>query len=334
MRLINSAIFFSILLSLLSRSKRLLPTMKLLLLLLVIAAISIAPTAAFNFSFANILNIIRNLFRSYHGIVEEDVKFVSSHGELTFKTSAKFLGKGPVRVIIHGYIVDIHSSSVTLIRDALKEKNQESNLILVDWERISKNNYGDVKDCVPKVGEVVAKMILHISKTANIPLSDITVIGHSLGAQIAGFAGKYLKGDLDTIIALDPAAPLYSAEEKVSRHLDKSDAKYVYVIHTNGDHLGMHIPVGHVDFYPNGGINQAGCSGIHICSHSRAYQYYAESITSKVGFWARKCKSFDDFGSCEQTANVTMGGENVMRGLEGVYYLETNEEAPFAMGKV
>ncbi|PRD20238.1 UNVERIFIED_CONTAM: Pnliprp2 [Trichonephila clavipes] len=58
------------------------------------------------------------------------------------------------------------------------------------------------------------------------------LIGHSLGAHIAGFSGKIIQ-HIRRITALDPAlAPFQNLtrEEK----LDSSDASLVDVIHTNG----------------------------------------------------------------------------------------------------
>lgn len=47
--------------------------------------------------------------------------------------------------------------------------------------------------------------------------------------------------------------------EYLDEVLDSTDAKFVDVIHTNGRHLGMILPAGHVDYYPNGGEHQPGC---------------------------------------------------------------------------
>lgn len=52
--------------------------------------------------------------------------------------------------------------------------------------------------------------------------------------------------------------PFFSYSD-IDGRLDPSDAKHVHVIHTNGGFLGFLKPIGHADFYPNGGMNQKGC---------------------------------------------------------------------------
>lgn len=42
--------------------------------------------------------------------------------------------------------------------------------------------------------------------------------------------------------------------------LDSSDAAFVDVIHTNAAWKGQYQTCGHIDFYPNGGYSQPGCS--------------------------------------------------------------------------
>lgn len=48
--------------------------------------------------------------------------------------------------------------------------------------------------------------------------------------------------------------------------LDKGDAKFVDVIHTNVLVKGKLEPCGHVDFYCNGGKNQPGCDAPDVPS--------------------------------------------------------------------
>lgn len=64
---------------------------------------------------------------------------------------------------------------------------------------------------------------------------------------------------------LDPAGPGYT-DVPVNYRLDPGDAKQVDVVHTFMKVLSLAEPLGHVDFYPNGGRFQPGCPNIYdIC---------------------------------------------------------------------
>lgn len=70
------------------------------------------------------------------------------------------------------------------------------------------------------------------------------------------------------ISGLDPAGPLFESQDPRAR-LDSSDAMFVDVIHSNGENLilgglGSWQPMGHVDFYPNGGRMQKGCTNLFV----------------------------------------------------------------------
>lgn len=84
-------------------------------------------------------------------------------------------------------------------------------------------------------------------------MDDITLIGHSMGAQISGFAGAHLNGKVQMIIGLDPAGPSFTklTLRSESERLDPSDARFVQVLHTDRNFIGSQIPLGHQDFYPN-----------------------------------------------------------------------------------
>ena len=58
---------------------------------------------------------------------------------------------------------------------------------------------------------------------------------------------------------LDPAGPYFTTTDK-EVHLDKTDAKYVDIVHTNTGYIGTPGVVGHTDFFPNGGSIQPGCA--------------------------------------------------------------------------
>lgn len=59
---------------------------------------------------------------------------------------------------------------------------------------------------------------------------------------------------------LDPAYPGFSVEN-INERLDTTDGRFVDIIHTNSEKIvggGLSFPVaiGHVDFWPNGGVAQ------------------------------------------------------------------------------
>lgn len=143
------------------------------------------------------------------------------------------------------------------------------------------------------VGQCVA--ILSVSLAAyNILPEDIHVLGFSLGAHIAGFASKHMRktmgrpygritGNLTDLACLhaiyinilfcqifnnffsglDPALPFF-ANFNNDWKLGSDDANFVDVIHTNAGSFGKIEPMGHVDFYVNGGSIQPACQNL-IC---------------------------------------------------------------------
>ncbi|KAL6438657.1 hypothetical protein ACFW04_004585 [Cataglyphis niger] len=178
-----------------------------------------------------------------------------------------------------------------------------------------------------------------------VPLSKIHVIGFSLGAEAAGFMGKALRPrKIGRITGLDPAYPLYmnTGEEG---HLSWTDAAFVDVIHTDGGHLGFPQPLGHVDFYPNGGRKrQPGCDLRSIirmnfrrvinqyitCGHNRAWRYYAESVDNPYGFPASQCPRWRPGirANCVWKPEAHMGFLANPK-HQGKFYLSTNAQPPY-----
>lgn len=63
----------------------------------------------------------------------------------------------------------------------------------VDWGEIADYNYFTASGQSRHVGRNLAMVIDHMVTQRNAKLGDIHVIGHSLGAHVAGFAGMYLQ---------------------------------------------------------------------------------------------------------------------------------------------
>lgn len=212
------------------------------------------------------------------------------------------------------------------------------NVFVVDWS-VGANTgyYPTARARVGYVGQVTAQFIEFLN-SRGMSFSSVVVIGHSLGAHAAGFTGKQVKkGRIPTIVGLDPADPGFSVGGTHQR-LYTGDANYVETIHTDMGRLGFGNPIGHASFFPNWGGVQPGC-GVDVsgmCSHSRAWEVFAESIRNSNGFWATRCNNFDAIKKkkCPSSGNSqVMGSEPVNRGANGIYYLSTNSKSPFAQGR-
>lgn len=195
----------------------------------------------------------------------------------------------------------------------LDKAKADVNLIAVNWESASRTpNYAAAARNIEPIGIYLATFIDFLVSNEFVSINDIQVIGFSLGAHIAGITGKQLQsGKLPKIVGLDPAGPLFSLDRQYDR-LDRNDAKYVEVIHTGGARLGFHAPIGTTSFYPNHGMSQSGCrfDPTGICSHMRAYLYFAESLYSTISFYAYPCDSLEDMEKSRcKGPGIRMGGE-------------------------
>ncbi|XP_055859354.1 phospholipase A1-like [Episyrphus balteatus] len=252
---------------------------------------------------------------------------------------SNFNSDNPTRIIIHGWYNSYKSDVNTEIRKAFLEV-MDCNVISVDWSRLLNYltlNYIGATFQVPKVAVKVAKMIDFLVDEGNMSLDDLHVIGHSLGAHVSGIAGRnVVAGKVHTIIGLDPAGPGYEDNSSAKDEcLTKDDAGYVEVIHTNAGILGYLTPIGNADFYVNGGEEQPGCFlGNSICSHLRAFWYYAEAIREN-SFISKKCPGylFAFSNECDEEANeVRLGGAMNYELASGVYYTPVYAEPPYGMG--
>nr|XP_035922683.1 phospholipase A1 member A isoform X6 [Halichoerus grypus] len=160
--------------------------------------------------------------------------------------------------------------------------------------------------------ENVVKLGLEISRflrkllVLGVPESSIHIIGVSLGAHVGGMVGHFYKGQLGRITGLDPAGPEYT-KASLEERLDPGDARFVEAIHTDADNLGIRIPVGHVDYFVNGGQDQPGCpTFIHagysylICDHMRAVHLYISALENSCPLVAFPCVNYKAFlaGQC------------------------------------
>ncbi|XP_011631174.1 uncharacterized protein LOC105423202 isoform X2 [Pogonomyrmex barbatus] len=261
----------------------------------------------------------------------------------------------PTKVIVHGFGSDCNHLWVYDMRSALMSIH-DCNIVCVDWGPGSAvPNYVRAAANTRLVGRQLAKLI----RSLNVPLEKVHMIGFSLGAHVAGFAGAEL-GNVSRITGLDPAGPLFESQDPRVR-LDATDANFVDVIHSNGEQLilgglGSWQPMGDVDYYPNGGKMQSGCSNIFVgavsdiiwssavegrslCNHRRAYKFFTDSVSPKCRFPAFPCDhGYEGLlkGDCFPCGTNgmdrpcgDMGYYSSESPARGQLYLVTRDEEPF-----
>lgn len=131
------------------------------------------------------------------------------------------------------------------------------NLFYVDWSVLGPGPcYPSAVHNTKHVGTCIGQLVQRMLDTGT---DNIHLVGFSLGAQVTNYAAVKLRPfKLKRISGLDPAMPLFITADNDDK-LDKTDADFVDVIHTNALVQGKVERCGHVDFYMNGGIIQPGC---------------------------------------------------------------------------
>lgn len=236
-------------------------------------------------------------------------------------------------IFLHGFTDDPTKFNFKNVSDAFLSQG-EFNILgldsssLIRWLYLRSTTY--VRFIGEKLGQVLAAMVKGGMSPATIHL-----VGHSLGSHISGFAGKTfteLTGlRVGRITGLDPAGPCFSNLLPELR-LKDSDADFVDVIHTDSGVYGMKDPIGHVDFYVNGGSQQPNCL-FQTCSHGRAVLYFAESVVNQNAFLSIKCNDWDSFriGRCD--SDIKVMGYGCTPETRGIYFLRTGEDPPYGLGK-
>ncbi|KAI4468893.1 lipase [Holotrichia oblita] len=255
-------------------------------------------------------------------------------------------------ILVHGWTKNYEAPMNVAIKSAIQNVTY-ANIFVVDWSDIAENSrYNAAAAEVKNIGEILGNYIhRHVMTLHNLSSSKFRFICHSMGAHICGGAGariKALSGSLvASIVALDPAAPGFEFPFWIpsdlpffyeSESIDTNDASFVQVIHTSF-FLGFTHSIGHADYFPNGWliIVQPGCPSFPYiwCSHSRAFEFYAESIYPSSNFTSRSCNREERrklLGSDDQPVSL-MGQLYVDTEASGRYCLDTNSEPPYAQVK-
>lgn len=94
-------------------------------------------------------------------------------------------------------------------------RKEPINFIMVDWSELAVFPwYTEAVHNLEHVWNNLVHFLETYNESGEIPISNVHLIGFSLGAQIAGFTGKKLSDDMriPRITALDPALPMFPLE--------------------------------------------------------------------------------------------------------------------------
>lgn len=274
--------------------------------------------------------------------------------------------------ITHGYLNSGNETWMADLKDAILGK-VDGNVLIVDWGHgANEPNYLQAASNTRVVGREIALLGAGLIRDHGASAARYHFLGHSLGAHISGYAARNITG-VDRVTAMDPAGPGFEALPRLVR-LSKYAANFVDVLHTNAKPItalgfGMMHPIGHVDFYMNGGADQPGCttptietptslldivslpltavSELISCSHSRSYEYLTEAINNTdCRMWGHKqsvarnriswARSFpspvpEKQGECKQGRCLPVGLDTPDYPARGTFSVVTGSSSPFCL---
>lgn len=216
---------------------------------------------------------------------------------------------GNIYFITHGFLQSGSARWIEKMINGILDQDLEgtATCVVIDWGGGSSPPYNQASANIRLVGAITASVIHMIYEELGLKnLDKVHMIGHSLGAHLSGYTGYYLQKDfglkLGRITGMDPAELAFTETDPIVR-LDTTDANFVDIVHSDATPmvsqigLGLYEPIGHLDFYPNGGFDQPGCDqtfwkrqdGSFIssvyqffsCSHVRSVEFFIESIRRK-----------------------------------------------------
>ncbi|KAF6209669.1 hypothetical protein GE061_015418 [Apolygus lucorum] len=259
--------------------------------------------------------VIFVLYKKVNGVMFRSVERKRHNGSLH---KGLFDCKIPLKVGIHGWQQTMKSLFVRKMKEAYLKSMNSIQIVIVRWFGAD-NNYPAAKMSIPEVARVVYRYLKRLTEESCIQFQDITLIGHSLGAQLAGAIGNLANGSIGNMVALEPANPTFFAETLTS--VSAVSARWVIGVHTNPGYYGVDYNVGHVDFWINMGESpQPSClraysgntntyekfsafrgqstQNFHYadpivmqlaCSHEKAIHLFFESVQHPLEYVSQEC---------------------------------------------
>ncbi|XP_017006764.2 phospholipase A1 [Drosophila takahashii] len=242
----------------------------------------------------------------------------------------------PTVLYITGWRTSINDSNSGPVAKAYGCRN-DTNVLVLDAADFVDTLYTWSALNTEVIGANLAKALLRLNATY--VTNQFHLVGHSLGAQIAGSAGRNYRQmsgglTLKRITGLDPANPCFYDGNDLEG-LRSGDARFVDIIHSNPGMLGSSKRAGDADFFVQGRIPfKEGCEGLTTisCSHQRAVDYWTETVypSNENDFLGRRCDRYAELllGSYCRDTRTVMGYAAKPTEL-GLFYVAANRAEPY-----
>jgi pimeloyl-ACP methyl ester carboxylesterase len=201
--------------------------------------------------------------------------FVTQYGSNSINRNAE------TYIVIHGFQNTSNEPWIRSMEAALAQQAPGANILALNWPSdLKATEYESAVMRVSPAGEFLAQWI----RDKGLDPTRVTLIGHSLGAHVAGATGEAIRNttgrSIREIVGLDPAGPLFEG----GGGLNRSAATKVIAIHTNPAGFGIRRDVGHVDIHLNpDDTYQPGVRFYSVTgNHSYAYIWYDQLLRGSI----------------------------------------------------
>lgn len=164
------------------------------------------------------MNLTFSLYTDHNPYNAVELKYNFTQDEIR---QTSFNSSSQTTVIIHGWMSGYEEMDwMGALKDLLVRKHRIGfNVIAVNWQNGAKSiNYFKSVANTRVVGAATAFFLKRLHQFTGLQFSQIHIIGHSLGAHAAGFAGKEIQNPrVERITGLDPAGPSFNKDDPTTR---------------------------------------------------------------------------------------------------------------------
>ncbi|KAL7743484.1 hypothetical protein ACLKA6_018621 [Drosophila palustris] len=249
-------------------------------------------------------------------------------------TTPGFSPSRPTVIFITGWTTTIDRSNSGPVAKAFACRN-DTNFVILDAANFIRTFYTWSALNTEAIGKYLAEALLKLNR--RYVTRNVHLIGHSLGAQIAGAAGRHYQNRTGSILpritGLDPANPCFYDGDKLPG-LRKGDAKYVDLIISNPGVLGTSEEAGDANFFVGGLVSiKPGCTGLDAigCSHQRAVDYLTETVypNNTNNFKGNYCATRISLWTGNTCSNLRTAIMGYAADRKGNYYVDVNKDEPY-----